>query len=330
MNTSLTIMSKEDLKIKLEEAKNAENTGDFFSASFHYKNATEIARNLGDSVMITFCKNKIVEMNLKPSSAYNEIGFEHQIPTEEIDKVVNPIITGGLEDVLKKVGKHPALLPKIQQVEASAKKTMPISYQIASLSTISTDGHLVKGGADGNTAWTIKMYSIHQGLITELYLSRIFKSLVGKGLDEKSLLDYFRNTGIFPEDNLEIITVGINRYFAEDYVSSLHILIPQFENIFLYVSGLVGIDIVALNRGIEVSTQLKTLSSEYLTSTAFQDKWGRDLCEQIKFVLFEPLGYTLRHKIAHGQISKKECTLSNANLILYFFLVLSARVGVNK
>ncbi len=321
-------MSKDELKAKLEEAQNSENSGDFFSASFHYKNATELARSLGDSATLTLCKNKIVEMNRKSDSAYKEISFEQQVPTEEINKVVNPILEGDIETVLKTIGIHPALIPKIQHIEASAKKTMPITYQIASLSTISTDGHLLKGGADGNIAWTMKMYSIHQGLITDLYLSRIFSGLTEKGLNKENLIDYFKKTRIFPENNLEIISVGIERYFANDYVSALHILIPQFENIFLYISEKAGIDIVSLNRTKEISTQLKTLSSEHLSSDAFQKSWGKDLCEQLKFVLFEQLGYTLRHKIAHGQIGKNECTLTNANLILYFFLVLSARIGI--
>lgn len=320
--------SEDKLKAKLEEARNSENSGDFFLASFHYKNATELARSLGNSTILTFCKNKVVEMNRKSDSEYKEISFEQQVPTKEINKVVNSILDGDIETVLKRIGLHPALIPKIQHIETSAKKTMPISYQIASLSTISTGGHLLKGGADGNITWTMKMYSIHQGLITDLYLSRVFSGLTKKGLNKENLIDYFEKTRIFPNNNLEIISVGIERYFENDYVSALHILIPQFENIFLYISEKAGIDIVSLNRTKEISTQLKTLSSDHLSSDAFQKIWGKDFCEQLKFVLFEQLGYTLRHKIAHGQIGKDECTITNADLILYLFLVLSARTGV--
>lgn len=322
--------TKEELGKILKEAKDFEDKGDFFSASFFYKDATEIARVLNDAKMITFCKNKIVETNRKSSYAYKEIGVEQHIPNEEIEKVINPIITGNLEEILKKIGSALILLPRIEYIEKSSQKTIPISYQITNLIATSENGHLLKGGTDGKTAWTMKVYSIHQGMISELYLSRIFGNLKEKGLNEKNLLDYFCKTGIFPESSLEIISIGINRYFSEDYVSSLHILIPQFENVFLYVSERAGIDIISLNRTREISTQLKTLSSEYLSSTVFQEKWGRDLCEQIKFVLFDPLGYTLRHKIAHGQINKQECTLSNTNLIMYLFLVLCSRVGVNK
>lgn len=323
-------MSKDELNTNLERAQEAENSKDFFSAAHHYKEALEIARNLGDSVSITLCKNKVVEMNQKSKDAFKELNVETQVPNEEINKVVNLILEGDLNTILKRISAHPFLFPKIQQVEESARKSMPISYQIASLSTISQEGHLIKGGDDGNHSWIMQMYGMQQGFITEFYLRRVFDGLTGKGFSEESLVAYLRSRGTFPENNLAIISTGINRYFARDYVSALHILIPQFENVFLFISEGLGIDVVALNRGRDISTQLKTLSVEHLNSEAFQSKWHRDFCEQIKFVLFEPLGYVLRHKVAHGQITIAECTPQMTNLVLYFFLVLAARVGINQ
>ena len=321
--------NEDNLQKELNNAQEAENSKDFFSAAHHYKEALSIARSLGDSESITLCKNKIVEMNQKSKDAFKELNVETTVPNEEIDKVVNSILDGALETILKKIGVHPFLFPKMQQVEESARKSMPISYQIATLSTISQDGHLVKGGGDGNYSWIIQTYGMQQDFITEFYLRRVFEGLANKGFNEESLVAYLRGRGTFPENNLAIIATGINRYFAHDYVSALHILIPQFENVFLFISERLGIDIIALNRGKDISTQLKTLSVEHLNSEAFQNKWHRDFCEQIKFVLFEPLGYVLRHKIAHGQITVAECTPQMTNLVLFFFLVLAARIGVN-
>lgn len=323
-------MDKEGLNIKLKQAQDAESASDFFTAAHYYKEALIAARDLGDSQNIILCKKKVIEMNQKSKDSFKEFSVEQNIPNEEINKVVNPILEGNLEEVLRKIGRHPFLSPAIQQVEESARGSMPIAHQIASLSAISSSGHLVKGGTDGNYSWVMQMYEMQQGFIIGLYLSRIFNGLVSKGFSEESLLAYLRSRNIFLESNLSIIAVGIKRYFAEDYVSALHILVPQFENVFLFISEKLGIDVVALNRGEEVSTQLKTLSTKHLISEAFQGKWGRDFCEQLKFVLFEPLGYMLRHKIAHGQMTKEECTFQITNLILYFYLVLAARVGIKQ
>ncbi len=323
-------MSKDELDRNIRQAQDAENSADFFSAAHYYKAALEIARNLNDSTSITLCKGKVVEMNQKSKDSFRELKVETQIPNEEINKVVNSILEGDLDTILKKIGVHPFLFPKMQQVEESSQKNMPISYQLASLSTISQDGHLVRGGSDGNYSWTMQMYGMQQGFITELYLKKIFDGLGERGLNEESLIAYLQSRGTFQENNLGIIAIGINRYFAGDYISALHILIPQLENTFLFMSERLGVDVIALNRGKDVSTQFKTLSVEHLNSETFQSKWNRDFCEQLKFVLFEPLGYMLRHKIAHGQITAVECTPQMTNLVLYFFLVLAARVEIKQ
>ncbi len=209
-------MSKEELRTSIEQAQDAENAADFFSAVHYYKDALGIARSLGDSASITLCKNKVVEMNKKSKDAFRELNIETTVPNEEIDKVVNSILNDDLETTLKKIGIHPCLFPKMQQIEESARKNIPISYQIASLSTISRDGHLVKGGSDSNYSWVMQTYGMQQGFITEFYISRIFDGLENKGFSEESLVAYLRSKDIFPDDNLAVIVTGINRYFARD------------------------------------------------------------------------------------------------------------------
>lgn len=106
----------------------------------------------------------------------------------------------------------------------------------------------------------------------------------------------------------------------------MHILVPQFEAVFLDLSESCGIDIVALDQRLGIATRTKTLSDRYLSSEEFVKIWGEDFCQQIKFVLFEPLGYKLRHKVAHGEILEEECNFQNVVLIIYFFLVLLGKI----
>jgi hypothetical protein len=319
-------MNKKELNNNLKQAQEAESAANFFNAAHYYKEALGIARNLGDSSSIKLCKNKVIEMNQKSQNSFKEICIETKISNKEIDTVINFILDGDLDAILEMIGIHPFLSPKIKQVEESALKNISIYRQIANVSTISKEGHLIKGGSDSDYSQIMQTYDIQQSFIVEFYLEKIFKGLTNKGFNKESLVTYLRSRGIFPESNLSVITVGIERYFAGDYVSALHILIPQFENVFLFISKKLGIDVIALNRSKEISTQNKTLSLEHLSSDEFQNKWGRDFCEQLKFALFEPLGYTLRHKIAHGQINLEECTQQKTNLILYFFLVLAAKI----
>ncbi len=201
---------------------------------------------------------------------------------------------------------------------------------LVSSSTISSDGHVVKGGSDTEYAWFNTIYTFSQGFINNAYLNRIFEELEKNGLGEKILIDYLKSSRLFPEDKFGIIEKGVSRYFEKDYISSLHILTPQFESAFLFLSEKLGIDVIALNAGKDISTQMKLLSADKLDTLEFQNIWGIDLCAQLKFVLFEQLGYNLRHKIAHGLIKSDECTVEMARLVIYFYLVIVARIGVEE
>lgn len=327
---AMTLMGKAELNKNLRQAQGAEDAGDFFSAAHYYKETLKSARAFGDSKIIKICKKKIVETNKKSEGAFHEFRFEKQILNKDIDRDVAPILKGDLLMVLKRIGRHPLLYPKYREVVESAKKGMPVTRSIANLSTTSPEGHLLRGGADGAHSWFMNIYEIQQGLINEIYLQRIFQQLAARGFNEENLSAYFKASGVFPERNLKIISVGLGRYFAEDFVSAIHILTPQFENVFLFISEKCGIDVIALDSGKDISTHTKTLSAGDLSSEPFQKVWGKDLCEQLKFTLFDPLGYKLRHKVAHGEIVLEECSSSVANLILYFYLVLAARTGVKE
>lgn len=322
----------------IEKANDLETNGDFFAASFYYKEALRSAIKTNDSTSIKILKNKLVEVNkksIKSGKDFKEISIEHEVNEDEA-KILEEFISKltsltDIDDVLKKIGNSLSFCPKLNVVKEMAKKTTPISYAFASTSTISSEGHLVSGGDNGNVSWFMQMYDLSQKIIINLYLTPLLKKLLtltggGATLTFDSVFDYFQKTNIIESRNVELIKIGLKDYFFGDYVSCLHVLIPQFESVFLGLSEKCGIDIVALDQKIGIATRTKTLSDRYLSSEEFINIWGEDFCFQIKFVFFEPLGYKLRHKIAHGEILKEECNFDNCNLVIYFFLVLLGRV----
>lgn len=324
----------------LVQAKKAEDSEDFFEAAHFYKNALALARKFNDPDNIKFCTNKVVEMNKKlvlSGKDLKEISFVQPIPTnrmEEHEAFIQKFLTqGDLNTVLNAIGTHSYFFPKVSNVQKIANQRMPITYQIASLSTINDEGHVLRGSSDGAYAWFTEMYTINQRTIMDLYVSRIIQELIANEsnnnrLNLQELSKYFSESRLFDPDNLKIINIGLERYFSGDHVSAMHILVPQFEAVFLKLSEKLGIDIVALERDQALSTRTKVLSESSLDSEAFKKVWGEDLCRQVKFILFEPMGFKLRHKIAHGEIDPEECNFQNSTLVLYLYLVLIARVKV--
>jgi hypothetical protein len=331
INIAMSIISKKDeAKKDYKKAKELEKNKQFFSASFYYKNSLKIYRDLGDSKKQKICKKKLIEMNKLAVNEFSEFKFEQNIPKEKLEKEMEELrdlMEGDLGEILDRIGRCTSFTPKIKDIETTANNTMPVSVFIATTVTLDGKGNIIDGSHDGMYAWKMNIYEISQGLISGLYLKTLIDGLISsEKLNPKDLIIQFKNKNLISEGDLEIIRNGIEAYFEKNYVSALHILVPKLESLFLNLSEKLGVDIISLNSGKEISTKTRTLSEFHLDSPAFKKVWGEDLCEQLNFVLFRPLGYKLRHKIAHGEINIDECNCSNASLILFFYITLLFRI----
>lgn len=327
-------MNKQSLDQLIKQAKTAEDSESYFSAAIYYKEALEVANKANDSKLIKLCKQKVVEMNKKSIDSgkdFKEVEVSVNFSKKD-QKIIKNLIKGIVElkdirKILKIIGRNPYFCPNIAKVEKTAQQTIPLSYQITTLTTISDNGHNLRGGSNPQYSWLMDTYSREQKFIMEVYLCRIFYLLIkNQKMTIKELSQYFIDSKLFNSDQLEIILIGLKKYFDEDYVSAIHILIPQFESFLLEMTSKLGINTVVLDTKLDTATRTLTLSENHLESDDFKKVFGEDFCRQVKFVLFEPLGYKLRHKIAHGEIKFGECNFQNTTLILYLYLNLLGRI----
>lgn len=331
-------MSKTDLNDRVEEAQRAEASDNFFNASAFYKEALALAIKANNSKLIKLCKSKIVEMNKKSIDSgkdFKEVEVSVDISEEDqkgikenIDKIIG---LGNINTILEAVGCIPWFCPDVKEVERQSVSSTPIFYQFGNLQTINDSGHSLSGGSDPKYSWFMDSYNRSQKFIMDIYLNSIFYMLIkDKKLTTNELSEYFSHSGLFDPDQLKIVNVGLEKYFEEDYVSTLHILVPQFEFFLLHCARKLGISTVVLDTKRDVATRTLTLSESHLDSEEFKKIFGENFCRQVKFVLFEPLGYKIRHKVAHGEISFEECNFQTATLILYLYLFLLGRIGVKE
>ncbi len=321
---------QEELSLDLEMAKEAEEKQELLRAAFLYKSALEKACELQDSQKIQELKHKVKELNKKSSDEYQTAEFRTEISKEEVEREVNHFLSEpSLEAILTKLTKV-RFFPKFSEIEKSAQETMPISYRFVTVNTTDEDGNLVRGGEDGEYTWLMQMYGLSIGVHLKLRLLNILRELMRttdqkKNLNEKSLMKYLQQSNILEAPNLPLVKIGIKRYFEEDYISAIHILIPQFENVFLRFSEKAGIDVLRLNQEGGISTQLKTLNSHLLKRKELMKVWSEDFCRFLDYVLFNPLGYDLRNKVAHGEIRESDCNFATVTVILFIFIFLAGR-----
>jgi hypothetical protein len=312
------------------DAKKSLESGDILKASFLYKDALKDNIGKPNSKNETKrLKKELININKKiidpKNKVFEEINISTDVSREKaiLDQFIEKLMCEEIDFILKIIGTHKDFTINYKSILESSKKSIPLSQRLASTATYSTEGHIIPGSTSGEYSWTVQMYEMNLQLTSKLLLMPLFENLISsKKLNPKELIKYFKKSHLIQYENLPFVRHGINSFFKKDYISFLHIMIPQFENVFLKISSDLGIDIITVEKSIETKT--RTLSSQNLLSKDFAEVWGENYCRRIDHILFESLGLKLRHKIAHGEILKEECTFENSLHILYLYLVLLA------
>ncbi len=271
----------------LEQAKQLEQSGSFWESGEEYKNALlEFNKQSGFKDEKALCKKKIREMNLKRSEDFQEVAVQHQFSEDEIKQLEQFIDycvgTDTLSDALKRIGIHPNFYPKYSEVFESSQHNIPITFLIATLSSQDPQGNLERDGHDGAAMNFAQRYGIQQSFITSLYLKPTLQKLMDTKMNFEDLSSYFKSTKLFTENMLKTFDVGLERFTAHDYVSSMHILAPLFEKTFMDLTEAIGgADTVGASAQTESSdqvwTQDRTLGENFLKDDKVREIWPEAL-----------------------------------------------------
>ena len=124
-----------------------------------------------------------------------------------------------------------------------------------------------------------------------------------------------------------MIRVGVERYFAEDHVSAIHILVPQLEDVLRRIIGKLGVS--TTSHGTDGFTREKPLeivleTPQLKVLLGDQDWW------YFKYVLIHQLGENLRNDVAHGLLDKNRCTSGLTETVLHLFFRLTPFAAKNQ
>lgn len=122
-----------------------------------------------------------------------------------------------------------------------------------------------------------------------------------------------------------IVQQGIHRHFERDYISSVHILIPQLENILRTWAEDASIAVKKLDANAKGTIWGQKLLGDLLSDPDVKRYLGNSLVKVIKWYLDtnEPFGF--RHKVAHGFIAPEQCNVILSSMLVWLTLVVINR-----
>jgi hypothetical protein len=125
-------------------------------------------------------------------------------------------------------------------------------------------------------------------------------------LEERDLLPLAEYSPFVPSGYEHIFATGLARFFGGDFISALHILVPQLENSLRYVLKQAAIDTSSMQR--DMTQENRTLSVMLGKDRAALEKiFGPSITLEIENLFDFKGGPSLRHQLAHGLLSTGAC-----------------------
>ena len=181
-------------------------------------------------------------------------------------------------------------------------------------------GHL-GGGSDEDTALRLDIVR-NEGLRRHIDVQGLIepaRQLIQSEhpIDQRDLRPIVEMTPFVPDDRVDLITTGFVRFFNGDFLSALHILVPQLENTLRHILRIAGADPSTIKS--DMTQESRTLSVLLTREReGFEGILGSAIVFEIENLFDLRGGPSVRHQLAHGLISSGECYDSDSIYACWF------------
>ena len=304
----------------------SEQPSNMVAASF-YENAIQTYRTIPRSERTTHrVRERIAELHKHLSNAgaksLEEMGSITS-PTIDISEIVETAINAvkgkATSDALVAFANiyRGAKIGKIREFSEKMLREHPLQALFAA-THMSRDGRVVAkrpgmGFGDANSdeykaaLWTemVRHYGMELGLVVQ---GEIWPALEIMRLEHRLRADDFINIAsrspIVPTDRKRLMGLALFAGYDNDFITALHILVPQIEHMVRWHLKEANIKTTTLDKdGIENENGLSTLIELPEITTIF----GEDLAFELKALFCDAFGPNLRNELAHGLLTEEEC-----------------------
>lgn len=315
------------IKYGISFERQAESDGiSFLTKSHLYENAVQHFINIGENGRVHDLKVKIKESykSAKENAEYKTISTTQSITKEELEKHITPFIGDSASESLQKLSNASDFIPCKVDIEIEAEKDAknPI-YMMIGISNIYGNRKVfdAQSSEDVKRKMFCERYNITLEIIFITLIGNIWERMISIGLTSEMVSERICNTEYMEEDNKALINVAIERFFEDDYISTLHILVPQFENYFRTLFEWGGYATTSIKSS---TTQREQTFNDFLHQPFVKDAIEPNLLFMIEFIMVDQLGYNLRNNIAHGLLELSTFRKATCLMVIYLFLIVTS------
>lgn len=187
----------------------------------------------------------------------------------------------------------------------------PTGFTEATVGSLDDDleGRALMYAAQLLTSWHAPFINLALSRITEKH-----------GLTANGVLAHVKACQFFAEEREPLLRRGIETWLAGDFMSAVHILVPQIEAALRDCLAFIGGSTMRPNRhgGFKAAT-----FGEILSDPVFRSIYPRDVRFHLRALYTDPRGVNVRNHLAHGLAHPSQFQRGLGNLVLHSLLMVA-------
>lgn len=285
-------------------------------------------------------KDRASQLSVKIAKCGNGIQnemveFEQQasVPKEDMDSFVNSIWgSGNIETSFLRFTY--SFVPKRDREKESLQKAVkqaPFIYMIPQ-SIFDEKGYVktVVGNIENDLEGNLVVHISTSMQYYTIFLNIVIEEGRRRGIfTAENILSFMTLSPFVKSDRIPIVAKGVEAYFDKDYLVSIHLLIPQIEEI---VRNIVEINNITIIKSNKQGTGFRLrLLDEMLRDNAVIKLLTVDMANYLRILLTDSRGWNLRNDVCHGSVSVDIFNKMTADRIIHALLCLGVfRIQSNK
>lgn len=302
-----------------------EGNSNLVKAEF-YQLAAKHYANMGEREKVYHLKVKIKNAfkDAGSSGEFKTISTTQSVSVEQLEKETKDFFKESIEVIFATVSHSSKFIINKEKIvlQATEQAKNPL-YKLVDFGHIERNRKIfsTQDNDDVVKHLTFQNYGIELEVMFSTVVNFIWDKMIDMGLTAQMVIDRICETEYMDKTQKEIIAVGINRFFENDYVSALHVLVPQFESYFRTFFEWGGFPTTSLkNNGLQHEQNF----NDFLRQDFVRESLDENLLFMIEFVMVEQLGKNLRNNIAHGLSDIKAFRKNNCLMVVYLFWLITA------
>ncbi|MFJ7445022.1 DUF4209 domain-containing protein [Pedobacter suwonensis] len=264
---------------------------------------------------------RIRAVSQKSDQEFKSIAVEHDFEKDKLVEYANKVLKYDGDVMFARITKaHILPLEEIESNLEEAYQRHPIRYTVPT-SIVDKKGRVLanirpylESKEDHQVAY------LHETMqFASIYLHFIFSEGIKQGkISERVVMDFLKKSSIIDEARYNLIEVGIKNFFEENYVSCIHILIPQFEEAIRNLLEINGGNVLTFNDGTYPVKTFNHVLEDEIVKRAF----GEETVYYFKVLFTDPRGWNLRNQVAHGLLEPEHFNQQTGQRLMHAFFCL--------